>query len=320
MKYDNCFVPDDWKDDCRWFPANWLGGPPLENQSADANGLAPNLQESDPGACPPGYDWTTSNSFKRYAAMRDALLATNRTIQFSQCIWGHAHVDLWGNSTGHSWRMFDDINPVWHGKPTGASGIAPILNHASFFTTNTTNFWGHGDWDMLEVGNGDLTFEENRSHFALWAALKSPLIIGTKLESITPDVLSILSNRALIAFNQDSLVGAPAKPYKWGINPDFTWNETHPAEFWAGESSTGVHVFVLNTIEEAIEKEVVFNEVPGLNAFELYTVHDLWTGEQHRNVGGGYKAVVQRHDTLALRIVKAGGIYEQEDRWEEEEL
>jgi alpha-galactosidase len=74
--------------------------------------------------------------------------------------------------------MWGDIYPIWEGTYKWSWGLMPILNHASFFT-NATNFWGHSDYDMLEVGNGNLTIEENRSHFALWAALKSPLIIGT---------------------------------------------------------------------------------------------------------------------------------------------
>lgn len=44
---------------------------------------------------------------------------------------------------------------------------------------NYEGFWGHPDPDMLEVGNGDMTLAENRAHFALWAAMKGPLIIGT---------------------------------------------------------------------------------------------------------------------------------------------
>lgn len=44
---------------------------------------------------------------------------------------------------------------------------------------NHVDFWGYLDPDMLEVGNGNLTLAENRAHFALWAAMKSPLIIGT---------------------------------------------------------------------------------------------------------------------------------------------
>jgi len=44
---------------------------------------------------------------------------------------------------------------------------------------NYVGFWGYPDPDMLEIGNGNLTAEENRAHFALWAIMKSPLIIGT---------------------------------------------------------------------------------------------------------------------------------------------
>jgi hypothetical protein len=56
--------------------------------------------------------------------------------------------------------------------------ISQIANENSFLM-NHVNFWGHPDPDMLEVGNGKLTLAENKAHFALWAVMKSPLIIGT---------------------------------------------------------------------------------------------------------------------------------------------
>ena len=37
---------------------------------------------------------------------------------------------------------------------------------------------------MLEIGNGNLTIAESRSHFAFWVAMKSPLIIGTALDKL----------------------------------------------------------------------------------------------------------------------------------------
>lgn len=43
---------------------------------------------------------------------------------------------------------------------------------------NYVDFWGHNDADMLEVGNDDISLEVSRTHFALWAAMKSPLMIG----------------------------------------------------------------------------------------------------------------------------------------------
>lgn len=52
------------------------------------------------------------------------------------------------------------------------------------FMMNYAGFWGHPDPDMLEVGNGALTLEENRAHFALWAVMKAPLIIGTAVSHV----------------------------------------------------------------------------------------------------------------------------------------
>ena len=73
--------------------------------------------------------------------------------------------------------------------------------------------WEHssnGAWndpDMLEVGNGGLNAEEERTHFALWAVSKAPLIIGCDLTALTNTSIAILTNKELIAVNQD-----PASP------------------------------------------------------------------------------------------------------------
>jgi alpha-galactosidase len=97
--------------------------------------------------------------------------------------------------------------------------VAEILNENSF-RLNSVDFWGHNDADILEIGNGNLTLAESRSHFAFWAAAKSPLIIGTALDSSPADLVAILKNNYLLAFHQDAVYGGPATPYKWGVNPD----------------------------------------------------------------------------------------------------
>ncbi|EUC46195.1 glycoside hydrolase family 27 protein [Bipolaris oryzae ATCC 44560] len=297
LKYDNCFVPRKWQDKYRWSPDDWVADPPAGDQrTGDA--------ETEVITVPDGYDWRSSKTFTRYKRMGDALLAANRPIQFSQCVWGNAHIDQWGNETGHSWRMWWDIGPRWEEFQNGDWGIMPILNHASFFI-NSTDFWGHGDWDMLQVGNGELTYQESRTHFAMWAALKSPLIIGTPLHNIKLEILEILNNKELIDFNQDPLVGPAAKPYKWGVNPDLTWNRTHPAEYWSGLSSKGVHVFVMNTLNTKQTKIIDFSEVPELDPDVAYTIIDSWTGKKLGKFKGKYKTTVDAHDTIAVRLVKA---------------
>ena len=63
---------------------------------------------------------------------------------------------------------------------------------------------GPGNWndpDMLEVGVGALTFQEEMTQFSLWAFAKAPLIIGADIRSADQHSLDILKNDELIAIN-----------------------------------------------------------------------------------------------------------------------
>lgn len=56
---------------------------------------------------------------------------------------------------------------------------------------------GPGGWndpDMLEIGNGGMTNDEEKTHFALWALAKAPLIIGCDLSIVSQESLDILTN------------------------------------------------------------------------------------------------------------------------------
>jgi alpha-galactosidase len=291
LKYDNCYVPDNWTDTyTACVPDQWQVYGPYVNGSCAASA-------SDP---PPGYDWSTSNTAKRYRIMRDALLAQNRTILYSLCEWGQAAVQDWGNSTGSSWRMSGDITPWW-------ARVAEIMNENSFLL-NSVNFWGHNDADMLEIGNGNLTAAESRSHFAFWAVMKSPLIIGTALDSLASDKVALLKNTALLAFHQDSKFGGPATPYKWGTNPNWTFNATNPAEYWSGQSKAGTLVLALNTLDNNAWREIKWAEVPQLKrAGSSFEVTDVWTGKSLGCVKDGIKRLVGSHDTVAFTVGKKCG-------------
>ncbi|CZT44310.1 probable Probable alpha-galactosidase B [Rhynchosporium secalis] len=283
LKYDNCGVPWDWNDQYSACMPEFSGGP-------FPNGTCPNI--SNPA--PKGYDWATSNSTKRYSIMRDALLAQNRTIQYALCNWGLAGVDSWGNKTGSSWRSTGDIDQNW-------GRTVEILNLNSF-ALNSVDFWGHNDADMLEVGNGQLTDAESRSHFAFWAAMKSPLIIGTDLSILKTSLVDVLKNKYLLAFNQDDVFGKPAMPYKWGTNPDWTFNATNPAEYWSGRSKDGTLVLAFNSLGDSATREIKWNEVPELKGGDSWMVTDIWNGKSLGCVQGGIKDTVQSHDTVGYMI------------------
>lgn len=127
-----------------------------------------------------------------------------------------------------------------------------------------------------------------------------------QLDGIKKPILDILSNKELIAFNQDPVYGASVSPYKWGINPDWTWNQSHPAEYWSGRSSKGVHVFMLNTLGTSVTKTATWREIPELNAtkHDKYHVHDMWTGEDLGEFTNSFSIKIRSHDTAALRLTR----------------
>ena len=109
----------------------------------------------------------------RYPRMRDALNATGREIFYSLCNWGEDGVADWGKSVGNSWRTTKDIGNSWESIEFNFRGNLKVASRS-----------GPGGWndpDMLEVGNGGLSLEEEKTHFALWAISKAPLIIGCDL-------------------------------------------------------------------------------------------------------------------------------------------
>ncbi|KAE9370242.1 glycoside hydrolase family 27 protein [Stipitochalara longipes BDJ] len=292
LKYDDCNVPPEWIDQyesCVPEPRDSYLGP-------FPNGTCPPKYFSRPPS-PTSYDWSRSNTTQRYNTMRDALLEQNRTILFSLCNGGQAEARTWANGTGNSWRISGDITANW-------PRIVEILNQNSF-QLDSVDFWGHNDADMLEVGNGNLTLEENRSHFAFWAAMKSPLIIGTALDELSNELVNVLKNRYLLAFNQDEVFGKPAMPYKWGANPDWTWNSTSPAEYWSGASENGILVLAFNPLGVEMYKEIFWSEVPELRsgggAFEVV---DIWTGEDLGCVTVGINRTVPTHDTVGFMVGK----------------
>src|SRR5436853_7926942 len=65
---------------------------------------------------------------------------------------------------------------------------------------------GHwNDPDMLEIGNGAMREMEYKTHMSLWAMLAAPLLAGNDLRSMKPEILAILTNKEVIAIDQDKL-------------------------------------------------------------------------------------------------------------------
>jgi alpha-galactosidase len=220
----------------------------------------------------------------RYTTMRDALAATGRPILFSLCNWGQENVWTWGANVGNSWRTTGDIN-------------ASYGSMLSIFHSNVglASYAGPGHWndpDMLEVGNG-MSATEDRSEFSLWAVMAAPLISGTNIANASSTTLSILTNKNLIAIDQDPLgkqgteVSASnghdvlAKPLSNGDVAVALFNET-------GSTAT------ISTTAGAI----------GKTGASSYTLTDQWTGATS-TTSGTISASVPAHGTVVYRV--AGG-------------
>jgi alpha-galactosidase len=116
----------------------------------------------------------------------------------SLCVWGAADVRAWGKNYGNLSRTSDDITPSW----------SRLLSN--FDSAARRELYGHpGSWndpDMLYIGKGDFDAShlvEARSHFALWAMLNAPLMIGADLRTMPQPLMDIVGNTDIIAVNQD---------------------------------------------------------------------------------------------------------------------
>lgn len=138
---------------------------------------------------------------KRYQAMSQALNQTDSPIFFSMCNWGEEESWKWAPQIANSWRTTQDIFNGW------ASVEQNFLINQQHADVSGPGAWN--DPDMLEVGVHDgkghygLTLTEERTHFAMWALAKAPLIIGADLSNIRQESVEILQNKDLIAVNQD---------------------------------------------------------------------------------------------------------------------
>ncbi|QAY78197.1 NPCBM/NEW2 domain-containing protein [Sphingosinicella sp. BN140058] len=135
-----------------------------------------------------------------YQAVAEALHKHNPDgdFVFSICAWGSADVRSWGKDIGHLWRTSGDITPVW----------TRMLH--TFDSASTRALYAKpGAWndpDMLFIGHGDFDAKhltEARSHFALWAIINAPLLIGYDLRDAPQSLLDIWGNADIVAVNQD---------------------------------------------------------------------------------------------------------------------
>jgi alpha-galactosidase len=241
------------------------------------------------------YDWCNSenqNTIASYSLMRDALKAAGRPIVFSLCEWGSTKPWLWAKDVGNLWRTTGDIQDCWDcGRPWGGKGWTKILDEQ----VGLEVYAGPGHWndpDMLEVGNGGMTTVEYQAHFSLWCIMAAPLMAGNDLNNMTPEIQAILTNKEVIAVDQDPLGKQGAK-----------MRDDGDLEVWAKVMQDGSRaVALLNRSKEPSEISVSWNEI-GYPNYLKAAVRDLW---QHKDMGifkGLYSAQVPAHGVVVVTVM-----------------
>lgn len=248
------------------------------------------------------YDWCftgTQNAPDSYALMKDALVKAGRPIVFSICEWGTSQPWEWAPEVGNLWRTTFDIRPCWDCGEMSISRGMEVENFIGFtkildLQVGLESYAGPGHWndpDMLEVGNGNLTYDENVAHFSLWCILAAPLMLGNDIRSMSDEVLGIITNPEVIAVNQDPLGRQGRKVRDDG---DF--------EVWSRELYDGSRAVVLFNRSEN-EKEIGFewSEV-GLPQDLKFTVRDLWKKKDLGKYKGSYSDMVPSHGVVMVKV------------------
>lgn len=119
----------------------------------------------------------------------------------------------------------------------------------------------------------------------MWAALKSPLLMGNDLRNLSSAALTILNNPAVIAINQDPLSKSVnlLRRSTEGLRKDkYGMGETH---VWGGHLSNGDEVVILfNAADEDVDMSASLAEIfyadgaegSAKQVQETWDVYDLW--------------------------------------------
>jgi alpha-galactosidase len=219
-----------------------------------------------------------------YTKMHGAILKTGRPMVFSLCQYGADAVWRWGASVGgNAWRTTGDISDNY-GRMT----------NIGFGQAGLAKFAGPGHWndpDMLEVGNGKMNVEEYRTHMGLWALLAAPLLAGNDLSTMKPETIAILTNREVIAIDQDAL----------GKQADRVWAEGSQ-EIWArplGDGSKAVGIFNRFDWPQTIEMD--FRE---LGFKGTVKARDVWAAKDLGALASKYVAHVPGHGVMLLKVAQ----------------
>lgn len=249
------------------------------------------------------YDWCSDegqNAQAAYATMSDAIKESGRPIILSICEWGEHEPWKWGKGIGHLWRVTADIRDCYQCLfDWGGVGVLNVIDKMA----DLYPYAGPGHWndaEMLEVGNGGMTKDEYITHFSMWCMLAAPLMAGNDLTKMDKDTHEILTNKEVIAVDQDPM-GEQGRRFM----------DMGEKEIWAKPLSNGeLAVCFLNRTDFPWKLDynwraqtIYFANEVNIHANE-YVIRDLW---KHKDIGTtaqNTKVTIPAHGVLMVRLSK----------------
>lgn len=254
------------------------------------------------------YDWCNTEGItakEAYATMSNALKTAGRPIVFSLCEWGDNQPWEWGKPIGNLWRISGDIYPCFdcefkHPENWSSWGFMKIADmRKDIRKYSGPDHWN--DFDMMEVGN-EMNDTEDKSHFAMWCMLSSPLFTGNDYRKMSKETLAILTNKELLAVNQDKL---GIQGFKYAILDGVeVWVKPLSDGAWAvsfinrSETSKKVNFdWKKNNIKDAdFGYEADFNKT-------IFKIKDLWKNKEIGNTKKAFTAEIASHDVITLKLI-----------------
>jgi alpha-galactosidase len=124
---------------------------------------------------------------------------------------------------------------------------------------------------------------------SLWAILAAPLLAGNDLSTMTPETTAILTNKDVIAIDQDAA----------GKQGDRAWTEG-PLEIWTKPLANGdVAVGIFNRAPSTLTTQL---DVHKLGFAHGAKAKDLWTAKDLGHIDVPYPVTLTRHSVLLLRL------------------
>jgi len=250
------------------------------------------------------YKPRTMNGEMLYKRMSLALKNCGRDILFSACNWGEDDVHQWARESGaHMYRSTHDIQDNWDSvKKLALSQLGKQMY---------TGAYCHNDMDMLIVGvgggsndgwiakaSGGCTHTQYRTHFALWALMGSPLMMGCDIRQASESTKQILLNKDIIAINQD-----PEVRGAYRIQPEPNWFQGEECFMLAKVLADGdIAVGFFNLSEHKRDIPFLFWDIGLAGAAKIgLSLYDCWEQKELGIFKERYVASIEAHDCVIIR-------------------